>query len=128
MDEAIAAVVTGLRTSLFGDRVSVYIKSGNNLVLRATAGYETTTPQDESVTMGEGWFGKVTLDRISVLETVDYESLKYSDENPIRSRIAIPIQYTGQLFGVLCLESRYSSAYDENDLELMTTLGNNLGV
>ena len=128
LDEALTAVVSGLRTALTGDRVAVYFTSGQTLLLRASAGYESTTPDQETIPFGEGWVGKVAHTRAPILENLEQDRHSRSDEEGIHSRIAVPIQYTDEFYGVLCLESPRFSAYDENDRELIATLGNNLGV
>lgn len=129
LDEALQKIVASLNESLEKTRVAVYfINEGGILEIRASAGYDYEHKPPDHISMGEGIIGKAASTRQAILNLQSVES-KESQESPAtRSALAVPILYLDDLLGVLSLESSRPLAFDETDQEMMSSLGDSLGV
>jgi GAF domain-containing protein len=127
--DAFERAVESLHMTLGEDRVAIFTMTPNNhLSIAASSGYEGVDIQNLEVSLGEGLVGQVAADHKSILAADTASQPSYIPLDPsIRSELAVPIMYGDRLLGVLDLESPRVAAYDENDLEIITTLGTNLG-
>lgn len=128
LDTALATTVQSLRAALPGDQVAIYfMENDDTLVMRASAGYTGEDVFKTSIKLGEGIVGAVAQDhrplRVNDIRT-DPRYLVLDAQTA--SEIAVPILFNEQLLGVLNIESPRVAAYDENDQEILATLGNNL--
>jgi GAF domain-containing protein len=128
LEEALNSAAQGLQVTLGGDRVAILLadKDKKILTVKAIAGYSEEVKQVE-VPFGEGITGWVAehqqLQRINdVMQDARYIEVGSN----VRSELAIPLSYRGELLGVLNVESDQTGAYSENDEELLGTLGGSL--
>lgn len=128
-DEALRTTVDGLRTAFGSDRVAIYLfGQGSSLTIRAFAGYENIDVSQEHIVLGEGPIGLAALGRHPVLvKDAQAEGQDTSLDAAVRSQLAVPILYTDRAVGVLSISSFQAAAYDENDQEILGSLGSTLG-
>lgn len=130
LDEAIQKIVTSLHESLDNTRVAIYFTSGiETLRIRASAGYQFGDKPADIVQYSEGLIGMAASQCKPILNLHMLEEPSgTADELGTRSALAVPIMYLDELLGVLSLESYKPLAFDETDQELMSSLGDSLGV
>ncbi len=129
LDSALAITVQSLRISLGGNRVAIFFPDAQEMLsIRASAGYEEASLQTTWVKFGEGIVGTVAQTRQPIRVNDTRTDPRYIAADPsTRSELAVPILFKDELLGVLNIESPNLMAYDENDQEILATLGNNLG-
>ena len=128
LEEALNSAVQGLQVTLGGDRVSILLadKTNKTLKINSFAGYSEEVGE-LSIPYGEGITGWVAVhlqpQRINdVSQDVRYIQVGSN----VRSELAVPLSYRGDLLGVLNVESDQIGAYNENDEEMLGTLGGSL--
>lgn len=127
LDSALATTVQSLRAALSGDQIAIYFVEGDKLVMRASAGYGEDESIVTEIKMGEGIIGAAALERRPIrVNDIRTDPRYLSMDARTASELAVPILFSEQLLGVLNIESAKIAAYDENDQEILATLGNNL--
>lgn len=63
-----------------------------------------------------------------VRECPYYYQLVPKEKDSTRSEVAVPIQYRGEIYGVLDIQSRYSMVYAPADIKSLETIANILGM
>jgi GAF domain-containing protein len=128
LEESLNSATQGLQVTLGGDRVSILLadKETKKLRVKAFAGYSEDVEQLE-IPFGEGITGWTAVhQQPQRINDVTQDSRYIKVGSNIRSELAIPLTYRGELLGVLNVESDQISAYNENDEELLGTLGGSL--
>jgi len=129
-EEVLIATTQTLKSSLPNYRIAFFTpdESGLFLNVRASAGYEGVEMGSMVTGFGEGAVGMAAENQQSVVVTDLATDPRFSTEtSDAISQIAVPVLYSGNLLGVLLMESPKVAAFDENDQDIMTTLGNSLG-
>ncbi len=128
LEEALNSAAQGLQVTLGGDRVAILLADKDKKILKvqATAGYSEEVKQVE-IPFGEGVTGWVAVhQQPQRINDVTQDSRYIEVGSNVRSELAIPLSYRGELLGVLNVESDQTGAYSENDEELLGTLGGSL--
>jgi GAF domain-containing protein len=128
LEEALHGAAQGLQVTLGGDRVAILLANREKEVLevKAVAGYSEEVKQIR-IKYGEGITGWVaTHQRPLRVDDVTKDSRYVQVGGNVRSELAIPMVYRGELLGVLNVESDQVGAHSENDEELLGTLGGSL--
>jgi GAF domain-containing protein/HAMP domain-containing protein len=128
LEEALESAVTGLQVTLGGDRVSILLvdRDHKNLEVKATVGYSAEVNAAQ-VPIGSGVTGWVAVHRRPLRVDDVAQDSRYIQFSPnTRSELAIPLIYRNELLGVLNVESEQAAAYNENDEEMLGTLGGSL--
>ncbi|GJQ52571.1 MAG: hypothetical protein HKUEN02_14180 [Anaerolineaceae bacterium] len=128
LDEALQAAVNGLQVTLSGDRVIILLLNSNTqaLEVKAAAGYGEDIYQ-QVFPLGSGIAGWSALHaRPLRIDDVQQDSRYIEGNTEVRSELAIPLLYRGEILGVLNVESEKIAAYTDNDEELLGTLGGSL--
>ena len=127
--EVLLSTVQALHSAQMGEKVAFYfIDDQKNINLGASAGYRNEELLNADFASARGIIKSVSLNTSSkrindLLSEPDYYSMSMST----RAQLAVPISYTNNLLGILLVESSTIAAFDEEDLEILATLGNNLG-
>jgi GAF domain-containing protein/HAMP domain-containing protein len=128
-EEVLMMTTQGLVSALPNHRIALFLTNDHGkLEIRASVGYEGINLGSRAVTIGDGPVGTAagTLSPI-LIKDFNSDSRFIPLGINIRSQVAVPIQYSSQLMGVLSIESPVPGAFDETDLEIIATLGNSLG-
>jgi GAF domain-containing protein len=128
LEESLNSAAQGLQVTLGGDRVIILLadKEKRTLTVKATAGYSEEVKQVE-IPFGTGITGWVAVhQQPQRINDVTQDPRYIEIGSNVRSELAIPLSYRGELLGVLDVESDQASAYSENDEELLGTLGGSL--
>jgi GAF domain-containing protein/HAMP domain-containing protein len=128
LDEALESAVSGLQVTLGGDRVAILMpdEAQGYLEVKASVGYsqdvnDMRIPMDSGIT---GWVA--THRRLLRVDDIAADP-RYIQASPnTRSELAIPLLYRNEILGVLNVESEQVAAYNENDEEMLGTLGGSL--
>jgi sigma-B regulation protein RsbU (phosphoserine phosphatase) len=129
LEEALNSAVQGLQVTLGGDRVSILLadKASKTLRINSFAGYSEEVGQ-LSIPYGEGITGWVAVHlQPQRINDVSQDPRYIQVGSNVRSELAVPLSYRGDLLGVLNVESDQAGAYNENDEEMLGTLGRQLG-
>lgn len=128
IEDAIRAAVQTLHQTMSSDQITFFTFDPQGLLsVTAFAGISSIELASIKILPGEKAVGTAAKERRSlrlddVLLRPEYAPL---DPNA-RSVLVVPILYRDRLLGVLNVENVEIAAYDENDLEIITTLANNL--
>ena len=128
LEEALDSAVSGLQVTLGGDRVSILIHDSEHkfLEVKASIGYSQDVDKIR-VPVGSGITGWVAEHRRLLRVDNVTGDPRYVQASPnTRSELAIPLMYRNEILGVLNVESEQIAAYDENDEEMLGTLGGSL--
>ncbi len=129
LESAMGNVVSGLRTAMVGDRISILMLNDEGLMqVQASSGYQGTRHLEIRIGQGQGICGRAAQEKRPIRINDVLNDPDYINVDPdVRSELAIPILFSEALIGVLNLESTQVYAFDENDQEILGALGNNLG-
>jgi GAF domain-containing protein len=128
LEEALNSAVQGLQVTLGGDRVSILLadKPTKTLGIKSFAGYSEEVGQLK-VPYGEGITGWVAVHlQPQRINDVTQDPRYIEVGSNVRSELAVPLSYRGELLGVLNVESDQTGAYNENDEEMLGTIGGSL--
>src|SRR5215216_2125366 len=128
LEEALQSAVNGLQVTLGGDRVSILLANREKKILevKAAVGYANNV-FDLQIPIGSGITGWAAAHRKTLRINNVFQDTRYIEgSSNTRSEMAIPLLYRSELLGVLNVESELTSAYAENDEELLGTLGGSL--
>lgn len=127
--EAMERTVFSLRTTLGEERVAIYLADAQGkLNIHSASGYENLDLSKLNTRIGEGLIGFVAQQRhplrINDTNMDPHFRLPHPDT---RSALAVPILFSDEILGVLCLESDQVERFNENDQEIIGALGDSLG-
>lgn len=134
LDQMLSQVVKLLQETSDRYNFAIFLMEGDSLVLSAGhGGYQGGEPPIGvfRVPMGKGIVGWVAeqCQPLLVNDVSVEPKFKYCDRLPqTRSELAVPIKAKDRLLGVLDLESAELSAFDQTDLETLSTLADQLGI
>lgn len=127
LEEALHKTVLGLRTSL-GDKVSILLMDANSgkLEVAAQAGYGEEV-LSLKIEPGHGVTGWVASNReAQIVNHVQRDPRYIPGDDSVRSELAVPLIFRGELLGVLNIESDKFEAYSQDDLEILTTVAGSI--
>lgn len=127
IEDALSSTVQALRVTL-GDFVSILMLDRKSNLLRvvAASGYENSVI-GMPVEVGEGITGWVAKNNEAIfVNNVKQDSRYIKAKEDILSELAVPLIYRGEQLGVLNIESEHPNAFDEHDLEILSTLAGSL--
>jgi phosphoserine phosphatase RsbU/P len=120
--------VTGLQVTLGGDRVAILLMDREKKILevKAAAGYSEDILR-LSIPVGSGVTGWAAMHRRALrVDNVAGDPRYIQASSNTNSELAIPLLYRNEVLGVLNVESEQSSAYTQDDEEMLGTLGGSL--
>jgi GAF domain-containing protein len=127
IEDALSSAVQGLRVTL-GDRVSILLKDPktNSLRIQAAAGYDTDV-LGMRIKIGQGITGWAAEHSEAIIVNDVLQDSRYIPGiETVRSELAVPLVYRGELLGVLNIESDIPNAYDDHDQDILGTLAGSL--
>lgn len=127
--QALRIMVEGLVSALPKTQVMIFTPDQENIFSVASAnGYENIDLEKINIKSGEGIIGATIETHKTILITDATADPRFIPiDKDTRSAITIPIIYRSDLLGILYIESKDIRAFDENDVEILATLGNTLG-
>jgi GAF domain-containing protein len=128
LEEALTSAVKGLQVTLGGDRVSILLsdEERKRLTIKAWVGYSENAT-DLIVPFGDGITGWVATHRKPLrVNDVAQDARYILVSSNTRSELALPLIFRNDVLGVLNVESEQVGAYNENDEEMLGTLGGSL--
>ncbi len=133
VEEAIQNTIESLHATRPDEGVSLLVPAEdqpNTLRIAAWAGYGTTQADQIRairIPFGEAVTGRVAATQQPIIINDTSTLPDYVAITPgMRSELAVPLVYRGELLGVLDLESPRPNHYDEHDREMMLTLASSL--
>jgi PAS domain S-box-containing protein len=134
VQDALDSVVNGLRVIFDDVRVSILLishekdTSRGTLEVKAWAGYADEQKMSNlKIHLGEGVTGIAAADgQVVSINDTRLDSRYISIDSTVLSEIAIPLIYHEETVGVLNIESTRVNAFNENERELLGTLGGSL--
>lgn len=127
LEEIFQTIVSQISQAFGYKLVSIYLRSGNNLVLQAVVGYEEYL---ESIPLDKGVTGQVVHSGIAAFVRNAAEDSEFLVAVPgIKQGIIIPLQGGGgQVLGILAVESKGEPNLTEDDFTLLNLLGDQVSV
>jgi GAF domain-containing protein len=128
LEEALDSAVTGLQVTLGGDRVAIMLTDREKKLMevKAAVGYSEEILQLR-VPIGTGITGWAAAHHRSLRVDNVMEDPRYIEgSSNTKSELAVPLIYRNEVLGVLNVESEKTTAYTENDEEMLGTLGGSL--
>ncbi len=129
VEDVLVSTVEALRDALFGERAAIFmLNERQELDLRASSGTQRPLLSVTRIPMGKGSIGQAAQEKqaLRIDDTFELKDSLMLDENS-RSQLIVPILFSNNLLGVINVESNNVAAFDEEDQEILATLGNNLG-
>ena len=129
IEDVLVSTVQALRSALFGEQVAIFmVNESQELDLRASSGFRRSMQPTIRIPVGKGSIGLAALEKqtLRIDDTFAQEDKLILDENS-RSQLVVPILFSNNLLGMIIVESSDVAAFDEEDQEILATLGNNLG-
>jgi signal transduction histidine kinase len=106
----------------------------DELFFRLARGTGGSRAREIRLSMGEGIAGRVAREGKPLLVADVYEDGRFSPRMDkytgfkTRSIIGVPIKHKGRLIGVLEVLNKRGGPFEEEDLELLTVVGNQIGI
>ncbi len=128
LEEALQSAVQGIQVTWGGDRVSILLldKDKNTLEIRAFAGYSEEV-RNIRIPIGSGITGWVAQHRQPLrVGDVSADPRYIQISAQVRSELAVPLIYRGEVLGVLNVESDRLNAYTESDEEMLSAVAGSL--
>jgi GAF domain-containing protein len=129
IEDVLVSTVEALRGAQFGQRIAIFmINERQELDLQASAGFKQSTLPVARFPLGKGTIGQAAQNKqaVRIDDTLTLENNFILDENT-RSQVVVPILFSNSLLGVINVESDEVAAFDEEDEEILATLGTNMG-
>ncbi len=131
--ELAGALVQTVAEVIGADRATVLLESGGRVSPDPFAvGGKAVSASDE-VRVSQSVVDEVVRKGVSVLSRNVAEDARYSASDSlvlrsVQSMMCVPLLAQGEVTGVLYVDSRKADAFDEQDMELLASIGNQAGV
>jgi GAF domain-containing protein len=128
-EDVLVSTVEALHNAFFGDRAAIFMMNERQeLDLRASTGSLKPLMSVSRIPLGKGSIGQAAREKhaVRINDTLTLVDILTLDESS-RSQLVVPILFSNNLLGVINVESAEVGAFDEEDQEILATLGNNLG-
>ncbi len=134
LDLLLERTATLIQQNFGYDHVGIFMAAPdqNELLLRAKAGdYATRFPAGHRMKIGQGMIGWVAQHGERILANdVSTEPRFYNplSEDITRAELDVPIKASGELLGVLGVQSRHVNAFTDNDIVVIETLADQVAI
>jgi GAF domain-containing protein/HAMP domain-containing protein len=129
LDTALFSAAQGLRTTMGGARVALFLLNPEKdaLVVRAHSGFNSREIETMQVPFGQGVQGWVASNKQPSLVASTAADSRYLMIDPdIQSELCVPLIHRDELLGVLDIQSPNFSAFSEDDVQLLGTVAGSL--
>ncbi len=129
LDNALFSAAQGLRTTMNGARVALFLLSPekDTLVVRAHSGFNSREVETMRVSLGQGVQGWVASNKQPSLVASTASDSRYLMIDPdIQSELCVPLIHRDELLGVMDIQSEHMSAFTEDDVQLLGTVAGSL--
>lgn len=124
LDEVLKEILNSLKQAIDFTAGGVFVVNPEKGEIDSiyTTGYESCSEADIHLKIGQGLVGNVAKTGKPVIVSDVNTNKHYIDLNPnTKSEMVVPIELDGRIIGVFNVESNILSAYNNEDLTLMTT-------
>jgi GAF domain-containing protein/HAMP domain-containing protein len=129
LDNALFSAAQGLRVTMNGARVSLFLISPEKdmLIVHAHSGFNSREIESMRVPIGQGVQGWVASNKQPSLVASTAADSRYLMIDPdIQSELCVPLIHRDELLGVLDIQSPHISAFSEDDVQLLGTVAGSL--
>ncbi len=129
LDNALFSAAQGLRTTMNGARVALFLLSPDKetLIVRAHSGFNSREVESMRVPLGQGVQGWVASNKQpSLVASTAADSRYLMIDTDIQSELCVPLIHRDELLGVLDIQSEHMSAFSEDDVQLLGTVAGSL--
>jgi GAF domain-containing protein len=129
VDNALFSVAQGLRSTMPGARVAIFLLNPEKdaLVVRAQVGFVSSEMDKLRIPMGQGIPGWVAVNRQnSLVPNTATDSRYLMIDSDVQSELCIPLIHHDELLGVLDTQSARPEAFIEDDVQLLGTVASSL--
>jgi PAS domain S-box-containing protein len=129
LEDALTNVVSGLLNAKAAEQIAILLLNEDRMLqVGASAGYHGTRHLEVRLALGQGISGQAAQEKRAIRVDDPQKDPRYINIEPgMRSELAVPILFGDEVLGVLNLESSQVAAFNENDQEIISALGSNLG-
>ncbi|MCX6555229.1 MAG: sensor domain-containing diguanylate cyclase [Candidatus Aminicenantes bacterium] len=128
-DRLLLLIVERVRSALGVSYCAILIKEGGDLVIRAVTEY----PENiigKRIPLGQGITGRCAMDRKEMLipDLSRCDFYIHLGDSVFRSELDVPIVFHDSVLGVINVQSTRKNDFTRNDIQLLKTLSNQIGV
>jgi GAF domain-containing protein/HAMP domain-containing protein len=129
LDNALFSAAQGLRVTMNGARVAIFLLSPEQdaLVVRAHSGFNSREVESMRVPFGQGVQGWVAVNKQpSLVANTATDSRYLMIDSDVQSELVVPLIHRDELLGVLDIQSQHVAAFSEDDVTLLGTVAGSL--
>jgi GAF domain-containing protein len=129
LDNALFSAAQGLRVTMNGARVAIFLLSPEQdaLVVRAHSGFTSREVETMRVPLGQGVQGWVAVNKQpSLVANTATDSRYLMIDADVQSELVVPLIHRDELLGVLDIQSQHVAAFSEDDVTLLGTVAGSL--
>ena len=128
-DEALAGMLRRIREAVNADSVSLLVREGEVLRVRATDGLERIPEEQVLIPVGQGFSGRIAAERapLVVEDIPGFRVVSPWLRDRLHSVVGVPILRGDDVLGVLHAGSAASRSFGPEDVELLTLVATRVG-
>ena len=128
-DEALAGMLRRIREAVNADSVSLLVREGEVLRVRATDGLERIPEEQVPIPIGQGFSGRIAATRapLVVEDLPSFQVVSPWLRERLRSIVGVPILRGDDVLGVLHAGSAAPRSFGAGDVELLTLVAARVG-
>lgn len=127
LDQTLELIVNGISRLIPAFLTSIMLldKSTNELAVRAGVGHKFEDWKNKRIKVGEGITGIVAKSgKPEIIPDVSLDSRYREVVKEVRSKLCVPLIHMGGVIGVINVASERANAYQQKQLELLSSLAN----
>ena len=130
VDELLNRIAQLVKDAFGYIHVGIGLVEGDQVVSKAEVGAFEEVYHDSSIPLGEGIWGKVAQDGISIIshQVNGEQSHTHMHDIGIRSHLCVPLRIKDKVIGVISAASDHENAFDQSDETILQTLSNQVSV
>jgi GAF domain-containing protein len=129
LDNALFNAAQGLRVTMNGARVAIFLLSPeqDTLIVRAHSGFTSREVESMRVPLGQGVQGWVAVNKQPSLVANTATDTRYlMIDSDVQSELCVPLIHRDELLGILDIQSPHVAAFSEDDVTLLGTVAGSL--
>jgi GAF domain-containing protein len=129
LDNALFSAAQGLRVTMNGARVAIFLLSPDQdaLIVRAHSGFSSREVESMRVPLGQGVQGWVAVNKQpSLVANTATDSRYLMIDSDVQSELCVPLIHRDELLGILDIQSQHVAAFSEDDVTLLGTVAGSL--
>jgi len=130
VDELLNRIANLIKDAFGYIHVGIGLVKGDHVVSKAEVGAFEDTYRSSSIPLGEGIWGQVAKEGVSIVsDNVNGDQKHmYMNNTGIHSHLCVPLKIKDKVIGVISAASDHAEAFDQSDETILQTLANQVSV